>query len=101
MSPADSTAKVLVLPLRGLLSLGALLTGLPEGEDLRAEGPGLLLRSLQQVLVLLGTLPVSLARGPEGAGSRQQQVLDRRESQGWGQGSRDYIALLREEKAKH
>lgn len=52
-SPADSTLKVLLLPLQGLLGLGALLTGLPEGEDLRAEGPGLLLRGLQQLLGLL------------------------------------------------
>lgn len=56
MSPDDSTLKVLVLPLQGLLCLGALLTGLPEGEDLRAEGPGLLLRSLQQLLGLVQLL---------------------------------------------
>lgn len=56
-SLAQSTLEVLVLPLEGLLVHGALLEGVPELEELGAEGPGLLLRGVQHHLRLLMPLP--------------------------------------------
>lgn len=46
-SPAPSTLEILVHPLEGLLAHSALLVGVPELEELGAEGAGLPLRGLQ------------------------------------------------------